>query len=237
MLHAVRHTHAFEGGLYFLFALGRARSAVGERKFHVLVDGQVADQVKRLEDKPDLPVADAGALAQREIRHRLAVQPVVAVAGRIEKSQYRKQCGFAAARRSRDGNVLPFADFQMDSRQSVGFHLIGVENFRHAFQPDQVAVSVCHVFSYLFWITDCFSLRNSTPIHTAMPRWGPRAPHAGRAPMPPPAPLRTTRREPPQKSSDPARAPGKAGWRGSAWRPAPLPLPEPGRPRRPESSG
>src|SRR5713101_1118462 len=159
VFHAVRHAHAFEGGLYFLFALGRARSAVGERKFHVLVDGQVTDQVKRLEDKPDLPVADAGALAQREIRHRLAVQPVVAVAGRIEQSQYREQRGLAAARRPRDRNVLPFADFQMDSRQSVGFHLIGVENFRHAFQPDQVAVSVCHVFSYLFWITDCFSLR------------------------------------------------------------------------------
>jgi hypothetical protein len=39
----------------------------------VFVHGEVADQVERLEDESDLAIADAGALADRKVRHGLAV--------------------------------------------------------------------------------------------------------------------------------------------------------------------
>ena len=43
----------------FLRSVGR-HAAIGERQLDVLVDGQIADQVERLEDEADLPVANCG---------------------------------------------------------------------------------------------------------------------------------------------------------------------------------
>ena len=39
-------------------------AAVGQRQLDVLVDGEVADQVERLEDEADLAVADARPLGE-----------------------------------------------------------------------------------------------------------------------------------------------------------------------------
>src|SRR5271168_2781493 len=60
---AVGHADAFEGVLDLLLALGGARAAIGQRQLDVFVDGEVADEVERLEDEADLAIADAGALA------------------------------------------------------------------------------------------------------------------------------------------------------------------------------
>ena len=68
VLGAVRHADALERRLDALLALGRLHAAIGERQLDVLVDGEVADQVEALEDEPDLAVADARALRQRQVR-------------------------------------------------------------------------------------------------------------------------------------------------------------------------
>ena len=88
------------------FALGRGHAAVGERQLDVLEHRQVADQVEALEDEPDLPVADARALGERQALHRRAVEPVVAHGRRVEQPEDREQRRLAAARGTGDRHVL-----------------------------------------------------------------------------------------------------------------------------------
>src|SRR5688572_31157888 len=57
---------------------------------------------RSLEDEPDLAIAHARALRQRQIRHRLAIECVLAFGRRIEEPQNRQQRGLAAAGRSGD---------------------------------------------------------------------------------------------------------------------------------------
>ena len=79
-------------------------AAVGERQLDVLVDREVADQVERLEDEADLPVADAGALRRGEPRHRLrrracSCPPSASRAGRGSRAA--SSCRSPTGRRSR----------------------------------------------------------------------------------------------------------------------------------------
>ena len=105
VLNAMRHAHAFQRIVHALLALGRRHSAVGERQFDVLIHREVADQVEGLENEADFAIADARAFAELEILHRLAVQNIAAVAGRIEQareSPAASTCRSPTARRSKD---------------------------------------------------------------------------------------------------------------------------------------
>src|SRR5271155_1152360 len=134
---AVGHADAFEGVLDLLLALGGARAAIGQRQLDVFVDGEVADEVERLEDEADFAVADAGALADGELADWLAVQHVAAVARGIEQSKNREQRRLAAARRPSDGNVRAFLDLEMNLLERVRLDFIRVENFLYAFHLDK----------------------------------------------------------------------------------------------------
>ena len=60
--------HPLERVDHALLALLRAHAvAVRQRQLDVLEDREVADQVERLEDEADLPVADARALRRVEV--------------------------------------------------------------------------------------------------------------------------------------------------------------------------
>src|SRR5262249_12008748 len=98
MAQAMSHTHTFEGLLDLLLALGGAGAAIGQRQFDVFINCKVANQVKRLEDEANFTIADTRALTDGELRHRLAIQPVISIRGRIEQAQNRKKRGLAAAR-------------------------------------------------------------------------------------------------------------------------------------------
>jgi hypothetical protein len=76
MLHAVLHAHALERLLYPALPLRRPHPAVRQRQLHIFVNGQVANQVERLENEPDLPVADARPLRHLQPRYGLPVQIV-----------------------------------------------------------------------------------------------------------------------------------------------------------------
>ena len=146
--HAVRHSHALECLLDLLLALRRTGASIGQWQLDVFVHGEVANQVERLKDEADLPVADARAIADREIRHRLAVQRVVPVRWRIQQAENREQRRFAAARWPGDRDVLSLLDFEMNLGKRVRFHLIGVEHFLHAFQLDERAIGCGHFLSF-----------------------------------------------------------------------------------------
>ena len=135
VLHAMRHSHALERLLHPLHALGRAHAAIGEREFHVLVDREVADEVKGLENEADLSVANAGPVGRREIRDVLAAQHVRATGRCIEQAKDREQRGLAASRRAIDRHVLTGPDVEMNVGQRMGFHFVREENLldpRHA---------------------------------------------------------------------------------------------------------
>src|SRR6185437_5466844 len=141
VLHAVAHANALEGVGDALLALGGRHAAVGERKLDVLVDGQIADQVERLEDEADLPVADAGALARRELGDRLAGEGVLAVRWGIQQSENGQERRLAAARGTFHGHVLARLDLEVNVLEGVGLHLVGVEDLLDAGEADQGLVS------------------------------------------------------------------------------------------------
>ena len=106
MLGAMRHFDAFEGALDFFLAFGGGHAAIGEGKFDVFVDGEIADEVEGLEDETDFAIANAGAVAELEAGDGLAVEGVVPFRGRIEKAEDGEEGGFAAAGGTGNGEVF-----------------------------------------------------------------------------------------------------------------------------------
>jgi hypothetical protein len=101
-----------------------------------------------LEDEPDLAIADARALRQREPLHRPAVEHVLALRRRVEQAEDREQGGFAAAGGTGDRDVFTLGDLKVDSGEGVGFDLVGQENLGHTIEFDEglaVGGGVVHV--------------------------------------------------------------------------------------------
>src|SRR6185437_13915273 len=115
MLSAMGHPDALEHVLHALLALFCSHTAIGERQFDVFKDGEIADQIERLKNEPDLAVADARAVAERELFDRLSVNPVASVRRRIEQAQNRQQRRLAAARRAGDRKKFAALDLEMNA--------------------------------------------------------------------------------------------------------------------------
>ena len=62
MFGAVRNIHAAQDLVDTTLALGRLDAHVDQRQLDVLEDIQFVDQVERLEDKPDIPLAEFRAV-------------------------------------------------------------------------------------------------------------------------------------------------------------------------------
>jgi hypothetical protein len=137
VLGAMRHADALERGVGALAALGRLHAAIDQRQLDVLEHGEVANQVEALEDEPDLAVADARALRQREVRDLVAVQHVRAFGRRVQQSEDRQQRRLAAARWAGNGDVFALRDFEVDTGQGVGFYFIRVEHLLDAIEANQ----------------------------------------------------------------------------------------------------
>src|SRR5712664_2263307 len=177
----VSHSDAFQRVLYLLLPFRSACAAIRQRQLDVLIHRQVPDQVERLENKSNLAVADSRAFADREIRHRLSVQRILAARRRIEKSKNREQCRFAAARRPRNRDVLPLLDLQVNFGQGMRLDLIRIKHFLHAFHLDECCVCVRHSLSFSSAISEtrftstrslCSQNKISfASIHNAAPRW------------------------------------------------------------------
>src|SRR3977135_2799324 len=68
MLGAMAHADALQRFEHENFAPARTHAAIGQRQLDVLVNGEVSDQAKALENESDPAVADAGALRERQVR-------------------------------------------------------------------------------------------------------------------------------------------------------------------------
>ena len=104
VLGAMRHADLLERRHDALLALGRLHAAIGERQLDVLVHVEVADQIEALEDEPDLAVAHARPLGERQVGDRLAVEGVLALGRRVEQPENRRAastCRSPTARRWR----------------------------------------------------------------------------------------------------------------------------------------
>src|SRR5258707_520607 len=96
MFGAMGHADAFECFVDESFAFARRHPAIGQRQLDVLVDGQVADEIKALEDETNLAVPNARALGEGEVRDFAALERVAAVRWSVEQSEDREQGGFSA---------------------------------------------------------------------------------------------------------------------------------------------
>src|SRR2546423_15207923 len=78
MLPAMAHADALQRFEHETLALARGHAAISERQLNVLVNGEIADQVKALENESDLAVADARPFREREVRHFRALERIAA---------------------------------------------------------------------------------------------------------------------------------------------------------------
>ena len=108
----------------------RGDAGVDQRQFDVVQRGGAGQQIEGLEDESDFLVADAGQFVVVQFADQLAVQPVVALAGRVEAADQVHQRRFARARRSHDGDVFVALDAHVDAAQRVHLllraHVVGL---------------------------------------------------------------------------------------------------------------
>src|SRR2546429_1067363 len=154
MLRPVRHPRPLERRLRPLLALGAGHATVSEWQLDVLVHGQVADQVERLENESDAPIPDPRALRGGQVRDRPILEQVGAFGGRVEQPQQRQQRRLAAPRRPGDRDVLALLDLEMNIRERVGLHFVGVEDLLYALELNECgAVASRHRVSYRLILT------------------------------------------------------------------------------------
>jgi hypothetical protein len=127
--HALGEVYLRQDFLGALDALGCGRAVIDERQFDVVQRGGASEQVECLEDEADFLVANAGELIIVEFGDVVAVEPVMALRGRIEAAEEVHQRGFAGTGRAHDGDVLVVADTDVDAAQGVHLlvaHLVGL---------------------------------------------------------------------------------------------------------------
>ncbi len=111
--------------------------AIGQRQLDVFENGEVADQVKALEDEADLAIADAGAIRKRKIRDLGSLERIAAARWCVEQAKDGEQGRFAAARRTRDRHILALANVEVDAGERVRFHFIGQEDLGDAIELEE----------------------------------------------------------------------------------------------------
>src|SRR6185369_10533950 len=88
----------------------------------------------------------------------MVVQDVLTVSRRIQQTKNREQSGFAAARRSGDGNVFTLFDVEMNTGECVCFNLVCVENLLHISKVNQglgrTHHSLLNEFMYTIFLTE-----------------------------------------------------------------------------------
>ena len=129
MHHAGAEVDGLEDCLGAGDALGGGGAVVDEGQLDVVQRGGAGEQVEGLEDEADFLVADAGELVVVERGDVVAVEPVVALGGRVEAADEVHQRGFAGAGGAHDGDVLVVADAEVDAAEGVDLlvaHLVGL---------------------------------------------------------------------------------------------------------------
>src|SRR5262249_37723195 len=119
VVHAVRELHALQRALGAPLALRARDAGVHERELDVRERVRARQEVERLEHEADPAVPHARELVVLHARHELAVQPVLAGAGRIETADEVHQRRLPRARRAHDRDVLVAADSDVHAAERV----------------------------------------------------------------------------------------------------------------------
>src|ERR1700749_4974070 len=112
MLHARSEPHALQRLGDALGPFRRGHAPIMQRRLDVVVDIQVGNQVERLEDKTDLPLADVRALIVAEDAYLVAVPPKAAVVEFLQQAADIQQGGLSGPRVAADRDKLTRTDIQ-----------------------------------------------------------------------------------------------------------------------------
>src|SRR5258707_14329917 len=116
MFRPMSHSDTLERLSDVRLPLRRAHASIGQRQLDVFKNGQVADEIKALENEADFAIANAGTFRKGKVCDLMFLQRVAPVRRRIEQTKNGKQGRFPAARRTRDGNVLAGGNIEVNSR-------------------------------------------------------------------------------------------------------------------------
>src|SRR5205085_853061 len=83
MLGAMAHADALQRFEHKTFALARGHAAIRQRELDILVNSEVADQVKALENESDLAVANTRAFRERQVRDFRSLERIAAARWRV----------------------------------------------------------------------------------------------------------------------------------------------------------
>ena len=110
MLLAGSQAYRIDDPLYSIPALCCRKTAVAEGHIDVVVDVQFGNQVKALENKSDLLVAQSRSLAVIEAGHVLAIQFIGSTGELFEKTGDIQERRLAGSGRARDRDEFAFID-------------------------------------------------------------------------------------------------------------------------------
>src|SRR5205085_4821464 len=87
VLRAMGHADAFErfGGPFL--SVRRTHSAIRQRQFNVLVNREIADQVKALKNETDFTISNPRSLGKRKVLDRMVIENVLTICRRIEQTE------------------------------------------------------------------------------------------------------------------------------------------------------
>ncbi len=150
-----REPHLGRGALDALLALLRRQAPVAQRHVHVVEHVEIGNQIEALEDEPDLLIADARHLAVRKPADVLVVEVILPLLEAVEETRDVEERGLARARRTGDGDELPFFHFQREIAQRPGLHqsraidLGNVFHLQHGFSLPRAQRRTSTVFAPL----------------------------------------------------------------------------------------
>ena len=142
MIHAVRQSHDFQRFYCQPVSLLFGYSAVYQRKLHIFLRRQIADQIKTLKNKTYLPVPDVRLLVVCQRGHILAIQVILSGCGNIQTAQHIHQRGFSGARLTDDRHELTFFYGKTYMVQCPDFIFSGIIDLADVLHLHQCAHSI-----------------------------------------------------------------------------------------------
>jgi hypothetical protein len=109
-------------------ALFHAESAIPQGHIDIVVECQIRDQIKALEDETNLFIPDPTSIAVTECGHIPAIERVRTRRHTLQKTSNVEQCGLARARGTGDSEELPFAYVKVNLPQGMRSHLFDLKD-------------------------------------------------------------------------------------------------------------
>src|ERR1051326_2176187 len=120
-----------------LSALFGRDATINHRQLDILNHVQLGQQIKKLEDKPNLAIANRRKLARGSIVDHNAIESNRPGSRSIQAAEDMHQRGLAAARGANDRNELTFVNIELDIIQRANFFIAKAINLTDVAEFDQ----------------------------------------------------------------------------------------------------